>query len=102
MQIFFCFLDWRNLCEFKKKSFCFQIGGTYAKPVLMPPQVAIGALGKIQMIPRFKAGEVVPSHVVYVSWAADHRIIDGATMARFSNVWKEYLEHPALMIADMK
>ena len=27
----------------------FQIGGTYAKPVLMPPQVAIGAIGKIQV-----------------------------------------------------
>ena len=31
------------------------IGGTYAKPVIMPPQVAIGALGKIQKLPRFDA-----------------------------------------------
>merc|ERR1711931_234521 len=29
------------------------IGGTYAKPVILPPQVAIGALGKIQRLPRF-------------------------------------------------
>ena len=27
----------------------FQIGGTYAKPVLMPPQVAIGAIGQIRV-----------------------------------------------------
>lgn len=26
-----------------------QIGGTYAKPVILPPEVAIGALGKIQV-----------------------------------------------------
>lgn len=26
-----------------------QIGGTYASPVISPPQVAIGALGKIQV-----------------------------------------------------
>lgn len=29
--------------------FHFQIGGTYAKPVVMSPEVAIGAIGKIQV-----------------------------------------------------
>ena len=29
------------------------IGGTYAKPVIAPPEVAIGALGKLQVVPRF-------------------------------------------------
>jgi len=28
------------------------IGGTYAKPVVLPPEVAIGALGKIYTVPR--------------------------------------------------
>ena len=28
------------------------IGGTYAKPVILPPEVAIGALGKIYTVPR--------------------------------------------------
>lgn len=46
--------------------------------------------------------QLYPAHIVRVSWSADHRIIDGATMARFSNLWKSYLENPALMIADMK
>ena len=26
------------------------IGGTYAKPVIVPPQVAIGAIGKIENV----------------------------------------------------
>lgn len=30
----------------------FQIGGTYAKPVILPPEVAIGAIGKIQVSAR--------------------------------------------------
>lgn len=29
-----------------------QIGGTYAKPVILPPEVAIGALGKMQVCKR--------------------------------------------------
>ncbi|XP_071328926.1 lipoamide acyltransferase component of branched-chain alpha-keto acid dehydrogenase complex, mitochondrial isoform X2 [Trachinotus anak] len=79
------------------------IGGTYAKPVILPPEVAIGALGKIQVLPRFgSGGQVVPAHVMKVSWSADHRIIDGATMCRFSNLWREYLENPASMVLDLK
>ncbi len=55
------------------------------------------------MLPRFDTnGSVVKAHIMQVSWSADHRIIDGATMARFSNVWKTYLENPTLMILDMK
>ncbi|XP_072854105.2 lipoamide acyltransferase component of branched-chain alpha-keto acid dehydrogenase complex, mitochondrial [Pogona vitticeps] len=79
------------------------IGGTYAKPVILPPEVAIGALGKIQAVPRFNSkGEVVKAHIMNVSWSADHRIIDGATMSRFSNLWKYYLENPASMLLDLK
>ncbi|TKS75255.1 Lipoamide acyltransferase component of branched-chain alpha-keto acid dehydrogenase complex, mitochondrial [Collichthys lucidus] len=79
------------------------IGGTYAKPVILPPEVAIGALGKIQVLPRFDAGgQVVRAHIMNVSWSADHRIIDGATMCRFSNLWREYLENPASMVLDLK
>ncbi|XP_076353438.1 dihydrolipoamide branched chain transacylase E2 isoform X2 [Tachypleus tridentatus] len=79
------------------------IGGTYAKPIIVPPEVAIGAVGKIQAVPRFdESDNVVKSHVLQVSWSADHRVIDGATMSRFSNVWKSYLENPISMLLDMK
>ena len=78
------------------------IGGTYAKPVIMPPQVAIGAVGKVQKLPRFDANDnLVKAHIMNVSWSADHRIIDGATMARFSNLMKNYIENPASMILDL-
>ncbi|TRY61206.1 hypothetical protein TCAL_04195 [Tigriopus californicus] len=79
------------------------IGGTYAIPVINPPQVAIGAIGKIQVLPRFNAqGEVIPAHIMCISWSADHRIVDGAAMARFSNKWKACLENPSLMTLYMK
>lgn len=79
------------------------IGGTYAKPVILPPQVAIGALGKIQILPRFDSnGDLVKAHILNISWSADHRFIDGAAMCRFSNLWRQYLENPASMVLDLK
>merc|ERR1712071_367019 len=79
------------------------IGGTYAKPVIMSPQVAIGAIGRIQVLPRFDHdSNLVKASIMQVSWSADHRVIDGATMARFSNLWKGYLENPSLMILNLK
>uniref|UniRef100_A0A0K0EJZ9 Dihydrolipoamide acetyltransferase component of pyruvate dehydrogenase complex n=1 Tax=Strongyloides stercoralis TaxID=6248 RepID=A0A0K0EJZ9_STRER len=79
------------------------IGGTYASPVIFVPQVAIGAIGKIEKLPRFdRDGNVYPASIVKVSWAADHRVVDGATMARFSNLMKSYLENPNFMLLEMK
>ncbi|PRP80404.1 hypothetical protein PROFUN_11950 [Planoprotostelium fungivorum] len=79
------------------------IGGTYASPVIVAPEVAIGAVGKIQKVPRYDShGAVVPVHIFNISWSADHRVIDGATMANFSNAWKEYLENPSAMLFEMK
>ncbi|XP_028300656.1 lipoamide acyltransferase component of branched-chain alpha-keto acid dehydrogenase complex, mitochondrial [Gouania willdenowi] len=78
------------------------IGGTYTKPVILPPEVAIGAIGKIQALPRFDAaGHVTRAHIMQVSWSADHRVIDGATMSRFSNMWKDFLQNPNLLLLDL-
>jgi 2-oxoisovalerate dehydrogenase E2 component (dihydrolipoyl transacylase) len=69
-------------------------------PVILPPQVAIGAMGKIQRLPRFKdneSTEVQECHIMNMSWAGDHRVIDGATLGRFSNLWKRYIESPMMM-----
>uniref|UniRef100_A0AAY4A9Q5 2-oxoacid dehydrogenase acyltransferase catalytic domain-containing protein n=1 Tax=Denticeps clupeoides TaxID=299321 RepID=A0AAY4A9Q5_9TELE len=69
---------------------------------ILPPEVAIGALGKIQVLSRFNShGSVVKAHSMEVSWSADHRIIDGATMCHFSNLWRSYLENPATMVLDL-
>jgi 2-oxoisovalerate dehydrogenase E2 component (dihydrolipoyl transacylase) len=37
-----------------------------------------------------------------ISWGADHRVVDGATIASFSNCWKRYLESPSSMLLHMK
>ena len=71
--------------------------------MLLPPEVAIGAFGKVHVIPRYNtSGDLVPTHVMEASWSADHRVIDGATVARFSNMWKGLLEEPSNMILELR
>jgi 2-oxoisovalerate dehydrogenase E2 component (dihydrolipoyl transacylase) len=79
-------------------------GGTYMSPIVTAPQVAVGALGKIQRLPRFVGDtmEVEQAHICTVSWGGDHRVVDGATMARFHSQWKEYIQNPMTLIQEMK
>lgn len=79
------------------------LGGTVATPIINKPEVAIVALGRVQSLPRFaEDGSVTARRIMNVSWSGDHRVIDGATMARFCNLWKHYLEHPVTMLAEMR
>ena len=81
------------------------IGGTYMHPVIVPPQVAIGAVGSVKAVPRYTDAsltKVEPTRVMNISWSGDHRVIDGATMARFSNLMKQYIENPSTMVGDMR
>ncbi|KAJ2227645.1 hypothetical protein IWW45_006940 [Coemansia sp. RSA 485] len=80
------------------------IGGTYLSPVVVSSEVCIGAFGRVQRVPRFDGDgdRVVARHVLVSSWAADHRVVDGATMARFATLFKALLEQPELMLARMR
>ena len=52
-----------------------------------------------QVRARFGEGGAVERHAVMpVSWGADHRVVDGATLARFTNTWKRYLEAPEALL----
>ncbi|WP_346302221.1 2-oxo acid dehydrogenase subunit E2 [Halomonas sp. BM-2019] len=78
------------------------LGGTYAAPIINAPEVAIVAIGKTQWLPRFDADDrVVKRAIMTVTWAGDHRIIDGGTIARFCNAWKGYLEAPETMLLHL-
>lgn len=79
------------------------IGGITATPVINKPEAAIVALGKTQKLPRFdESGNVVAQHVMAVNWSGDHRIIDGATMVRFNNLWMSFLTRPETMLMHLK
>lgn len=78
------------------------IGGTYARPIVLPPQVFIGALGSTRPRLEFRNGIVVDRSILYTSWSADHRFIDGATTARFVQRWKQLIEDPSLLLLTLK
>ncbi|MCL7939201.1 dihydrolipoyllysine-residue acetyltransferase [Halomonas sp. ATCH28] len=78
------------------------LGGTYAAPIINAPEVAIVAIGKTQWLPRFDSNDaVVKRAIMTVTWAGDHRLIDGGTIARFCNAWKGYLEAPETMLLHL-
>lgn len=79
------------------------IGGTYANPIIVSNESAIVALGSARKLPRFSqdSGAMVPKQIMPISWSADHRLIDGATIAQFSNTWKSFIENPALLASKL-
>lgn len=79
------------------------IGGTYVAPVLVPTELAILGVGRTKTVPIFDdAGQVTKGEMVNFSWSADHRVIDGATMARMGNLVREFIESPELMLLNMR
>lgn len=78
------------------------IGGEVLAPVIVEGQLAILAVGKVKATPVFDDdGQVQRADMVNMSWSADHRVIDGATMAKMASVVKGYLEEPGSMIVEM-
>jgi len=59
------------------------IGGTAFTPIINAPEVAILGVSKSTMRPVFVDGIFVPRLMLPLSLSYDHRVIDGATGARF-------------------
>lgn len=79
------------------------IGGTYVAPVLVQSEVAILGIGKARTIPAFDDQDrVIKKDVMNFSWSADHRVVDGATMARMGERVRSFIEEPGMMMARLR
>lgn len=79
------------------------IGGTYVAPVLVQSEVAILGIGKARTIPAFdEQDRVIKKDVMNFSWSADHRVVDGATMARMGERIRAFIEEPGMMMARLR
>ena len=61
------------------------IGGTAFTPIINAPEVAILGVSRASMKPVFKEGAFVPRLMLPLSLSYDHRVIDGAAAAHFTN-----------------
>jgi pyruvate dehydrogenase E2 component (dihydrolipoamide acetyltransferase) len=65
--------------------------------IINPPQAAILAIGSIMDVPVIEDGEIVPGKRMNITLSADHRVTDGAEVARYLQTVKRYLENPLTM-----
>lgn len=66
--------------------------------VINPPEGAILAVGAMSPKPVARDNQVVVRQMMHVTMSCDHRVIDGATGARFLQTFKKILEHPLLLV----
>ncbi|KAL7789415.1 2-oxoacid dehydrogenases acyltransferase domain-containing protein [Trichoderma ceciliae] len=79
------------------------IGGTYLSPVIVEREVAILGVGRMRAVPAFDENDVVvKKHVCNFSWSADHRVVDGATMARAADLIRRVVEEPDVMVMHLR
>lgn len=84
------------------------IGGTYCSPVIVEGQVAILGIGRMRDVPDVaedkEGGWKIKGvrKVCNFSWSADHRVVDGATMARAAGVVRALVEEPDVMVMHLR
>jgi pyruvate dehydrogenase E2 component (dihydrolipoamide acetyltransferase) len=76
--------------------------GWFATPVINHPEAAILGTGMIQDMVVPIDGKPQIRKMLPLSISFDHRILDGAEAARFTNTIKEHLEDPGLMLIEEK
>mgnify|MGYP001250014796 CR=1 FL=1 len=67
------------------------IAGISACPLILSPQICIVAIGKVVETPSYVGSSIIRKKYITMSYGCDHRVIDGASVARFSNSWKNIL-----------
>ncbi len=66
--------------------------------IINPPEAAIIAVGGANPTPVVRDGQIVVRNLMQVTMSCDHRVVDGATGAKFLQTFKQMLEAPALML----
>ncbi len=66
--------------------------------IINPPASCILAVGRIIETPVVKNGNIKTAHLMKVTMSCDHRVVDGATGARFLQTFKQLLENPVMML----
>ncbi|HLO01304.1 MAG TPA: pyruvate dehydrogenase complex dihydrolipoamide acetyltransferase [Pyrinomonadaceae bacterium] len=66
--------------------------------IINPPEAAILAVGAMTPKPVVRNNEMVIRQMMRVTMSCDHRVVDGATGAKFLQTFKRILENPLLLV----
>ncbi len=66
--------------------------------IINPPDACILAVSSITKKPIVKGDEIVPGNMMKVTLSCDHRVVDGATGAKFLQTVKGILEEPIRLL----
>ena len=66
--------------------------------IINPPEAAIIAVGGAKETAVVKDGQVVVKNMMKVTMTCDHRVVDGATGAKFLQTFTQMLEDPGMML----
>jgi len=66
--------------------------------IINPPEAAILAVGRATPTPVIRDGQVTTRNIMSVTMSCDHRVVDGASGAKFLQTFKGMLENPAIML----
>ena len=66
--------------------------------IINPPEGAILAVGAVAAKPVVRNDQIVVRQMMRVTMSCDHRVIDGATGAKFLQTFKKILENPLYLI----
>lgn len=70
----------------------------YFSAIIVPPQVAILAVGSVRPTPVVRDEQIVSAQMMKVTLSADHRAVDGAQAARFLQSVKQALQNPMSLL----
>lgn len=74
------------------------IGGTYSTPIINIPEVAILLVGRARKMPIVLDDKIEIRLMMPLSLSYDHRLVDGATAARFLNDVMGFLKAPSRLL----
>jgi pyruvate dehydrogenase E2 component (dihydrolipoamide acetyltransferase) len=80
------------------------IGGVMATPIIRWPEVAILGIFRSKLRPvvveKNGSPEIAIRPIMYIALTLDHRVVDGAVGAMFTNTLIKYMENPALLLLE--
>jgi len=66
--------------------------------IINPPEAAIIAVGGAKETAVVRDGQVTIRNIMKITMSCDHRVVDGATGAKFLQTLTQMLENPAMML----